>query len=82
MHPDCIIWLALTHSRHSHRKTAATLESEAFEELFEQLIVKPKPSPKLWSDAYLAAFGRTAGPVIVTFGRGFPTAGPASVTVF
>jgi toxin-antitoxin system PIN domain toxin len=137
--PDVNVWLALTHSRHVHHKTAAQWfdstsdssiffcrftqlgllrlltnaqvmgadvmtqrsawhayrrwfedgriefhrepESAAFEELIEQLSVKPQPSPKLWSDAYLAAFGRAAGLVIVTFDRGFPSAGSASVTV-
>jgi toxin-antitoxin system PIN domain toxin len=56
-------------------------ESAAFEELLEQLSIKPKPSPKLWSDAYLAAFGRAAGLIIVTFDRGFPNARSASVTL-
>jgi hypothetical protein len=56
-------------------------ESATFEESFEQLSIKPQPSPKLWSDAYLAAFARTAGLVVVTFDQTFPTVGSASVAV-
>ena len=28
-------------------------------------------SPKVWNDAYLAAFARTAGLTLITFDRGF-----------
>jgi hypothetical protein len=137
--PDVNVWLALTHSRHVHHRSAAQWfdsvtdsvlffcrftqlgllrlltnaqvmggdvmaqrsawqayrrwfedsriefhrepESATFEESFEQLSIKPQPSPKLWSDAYLAAFARTAGLVVVTFDQTFPTVGSASVAV-
>lgn len=46
-------------------------ESAEFERLFQEFSTKPHPSTKLWADAYLAAFARTAGLTIVTFDRAF-----------
>ena len=46
-------------------------ESPEFEKLFQELSSKGRPSPKLWADAYLAAFARAAGLTLVTFDRGF-----------
>ncbi len=46
-------------------------EVAEFESLFQELSTKPRPSPKLWADAYLAAFAKTAGLTIVTFDRAF-----------
>ena len=39
------------------------------EESFEDLSSRSRPSTKLWADAYLAAFARTAGLTLVTFDR-------------
>jgi len=44
-------------------------ESPDFERLFEELSTKPHPSTKLWADAYLAAFAKTAGLTVATFDR-------------
>jgi len=46
-------------------------ESAEFERLFEEYSSRSHPSPKLWADAYLAAFARVAGFRLVTFDRGF-----------
>jgi toxin-antitoxin system PIN domain toxin len=46
-------------------------EVPEFESLFEQWSSRPRPSPKLWADAYLAAFARAAGLTLVTFDRDF-----------
>ena len=56
-------------------------ESPNFEILFQQLSLKPHHSPKVWADAYLAAFARSSGLTVVTFDRSFPGAGSPSVTV-
>lgn len=56
-------------------------ESPAFEVLFHQLSLKPHASPKVWADAYLAAFAKSSGLRVVTFDRSFPGAGSPSVTV-
>jgi toxin-antitoxin system PIN domain toxin len=137
--PDVNVWLALTHSLHSHHGIAAEWfhslpecslffcrftqlsllrllttsqvmgaelmsqrsawqvyrkwyedsrieflrepESQAFEILFHQLSLKPHAPPKLWADAYLAAFAKSSGLTVVTFDRSFPGAGSSSVTV-
>jgi hypothetical protein len=46
-------------------------ESPDFERLFEELSTRPHPSTKLWADAYLAAFAKTAGLTVATFDRAF-----------
>src|SRR5438132_1616435 len=46
-------------------------ESPAFESVFEKLSESIRPSTKLWADAYLAAFAKTAGLTLVTFDQGF-----------
>lgn len=46
-------------------------ESPEFESWFENLSDSPRPSTKLWADAYLAAFAKAAGLTVVTFDRGF-----------
>ena len=42
-----------------------------FETLFQEFSSRGHRSPKLWADAYLAAFARAAGLTLVTFDRGF-----------
>ena len=56
-------------------------ESPEFEKRFQELSNKARPSPKLWADAYLAAFSETAGLTLVTFDRGFYGMESVSVTV-
>jgi len=56
-------------------------ESATFETLFHQLSLKPQASPKVWADAYLAAFAKSSGLTVVTFDRSFPGAGSSAVTV-
>jgi toxin-antitoxin system PIN domain toxin len=46
-------------------------ESADFERLFQEFSAKPHPSTKLWADAYLAAFAKSAGLTIVTFDKTF-----------
>jgi toxin-antitoxin system PIN domain toxin len=46
-------------------------ESPEFESLFEKRSESIRPSTKLWADAYLTAFAKTAGLTLVTFDRGF-----------
>src|SRR5262245_442642 len=40
---------------------------------FEELSTRSRPSTKLWADAYLAAFARTAGLTLVTFDQALRT---------
>jgi len=54
-------------------------EVAAFETLFHQLSLKPHPSPKVWADAYLAAFAKSSGLTVVTLDRSFPGTGSSSV---
>jgi len=46
-------------------------ESAAMETWLEELSTRPRPSPKVWADAYLAAFAKTAGLKLVTFDEAF-----------
>jgi toxin-antitoxin system PIN domain toxin len=56
-------------------------ESPEFETWFEKLSESPRPSTKLWADAYLAAFAKTAGLTLVTFDTGFSRAKVANVRI-
>ena len=40
-----------------------------FEHVFEKLSRNPRPSTKVWADAYLAAFAQKAGFTLVTFDK-------------
>lgn len=46
-------------------------EPPRLEPLWRQLATTDKPSPKLWMDAYLAAFASTSGSQLVTTDGGF-----------
>ncbi|MGO4883002.1 MAG: TA system VapC family ribonuclease toxin [Bryobacteraceae bacterium] len=46
--------------------------SAEFEHFFHSASLRERPATKLWADAYLAAFARTAGLRLVTFDRTFP----------
>ena len=46
-------------------------EAAEFELLFQEFSTQPRPSTKLWADAYLAAFAKVAGLEIVTFDQAF-----------
>lgn len=46
-------------------------ESPQFETAFQEFSRKGRRSPKLWADAYLAAFARVAGLTLVTFDQAF-----------
>ena len=46
-------------------------EPDAVEPLWRQYTDRSSFSPKVWNDAYLAAFARAAGFELVTFDRGF-----------
>lgn len=46
-------------------------EPEGLEALWRELSAHSTPSPKLWMDAYLAAFAIREGCRMVTFDRGF-----------
>ena len=46
-------------------------EGAEFEKSFQDLSSSSRRSPKLWADAYLAAFAKTAGLTLVTFDRAF-----------
>ncbi len=47
------------------------LEPESLEATLRQLTQAPTASPKVWTDAYLAAFALSADIQLVTFDRGF-----------
>ena len=46
-------------------------EGPEFDAVFEEISSKGRRSPKLWADAYLAAFARASGLTLVTFDRAF-----------
>jgi toxin-antitoxin system PIN domain toxin len=46
-------------------------EPEPLERVLRRLTQAPTISPKVWTDAYLAAFALSAGLQLVTFDRGF-----------
>jgi toxin-antitoxin system PIN domain toxin len=46
-------------------------ESPEFETIFQELSSRGAHLPKLWADAYLAAFAKASGLTLVTFDRGF-----------
>ncbi len=46
-------------------------EPESIEVVLRELTQAPTASPKVWTDAYLAAFARSAGIQLVTFDGGF-----------
>ena len=54
-------------------------DSARLESTFEELSTRSRRSTKRWTDAYLAAFARTAGLTLVTFDRALRTM--PSVTV-
>ena len=56
-------------------------ESASFDRLFRQFSNGPRPSTKLWADAYLAAFAKTAGLTLVTLDRSFRAMGELAVRV-
>lgn len=47
-------------------------EAASFEDVFQAASLKRQPATKLWADAYLAAFAKTAGLRVATFDQGFP----------
>ena len=49
-------------------------EQAEFNHLFQIFSTGPRPSTKLWADAYLAAFAQAAGLTLVTFDRAFRAA--------
>ena len=54
-------------------------DSARLESAFEELSTRSRRATKLWTDAYLAAFARTAGLTLVTFDQALRTM--PSVTV-
>lgn len=48
-------------------------DSARLETSFEELSTRSQPSTKLWADAYLGAFARTAGLTLVTFDQALRT---------
>lgn len=55
----------------SHRRVAFAEEPVGLEASWRQLTQGRQFSPKLWNDAYLAAFAQTAEYEVVTFDHGF-----------
>jgi toxin-antitoxin system PIN domain toxin len=56
-------------------------DSTRLDSLFEELSTRSRPSTKLWADAYLGAFARTAGLALVTFDRALRTLPSVEVEV-
>lgn len=56
-------------------------ESPEFETIFQEFSSRGRQSPKLWADAYLAAFARVSGLTLVTFDRAFHAMTSVSSTV-
>lgn len=55
----------------SDPRVAFVEESENIESFWRGYTQRPAFAPNVWSDAYLAAFTRTAGLELVTFDKGF-----------
>ena len=60
-------------------RTGFITEAEEVEPLMRSLTNRRTPSPKMWNDAYLAAFARTHGASLVTFDSGFSALSPDAV---
>ena len=69
-------WLA-DERVHFHREP----ETDDFERLFERLSSRERPSTKVWADAYLVAFARTAGLQLVSFDQGVKSLAPSGVAL-
>jgi hypothetical protein len=53
----------------------ATFEPPGLDAIFEEYTSKRAFTPRLWTDAYLAAYARAAGLTLVTFDSGFSSFG-------
>ena len=71
--PDINFWLALTFEVHAHHVRAKEFFDEPtdLEQYWRNYTNIESASPKLSSDAYLAAFARSADFQLVTFDKGF-----------
>ena len=56
-------------------------ENPEFETIFQEFSSRGRQSPKLWADAYLAAFAKVSGLTLVTFDRAFHAMTSVSSTV-
>ena len=56
-------------------------ESPEFEAVFQEFSSRGRRSPKLWGDAYLAAFAKVSGLTLVTFDRAFHAMASVNSTV-
>ena len=56
-------------------------ETPEFETVFQEFSSTGRQSPKLWADAYLAAFAKVSGLTVVTFDRAFHAMASPSSTV-
>ena len=56
-------------------------ETPEFEILFQEFSSRGRRSPKVWADAYLAAFAKVSGLTLVTFDRAFRNLAAVHVTV-
>jgi uncharacterized protein len=56
-------------------------EGPEFETVFQEFSSRGRRSPKLWADAYLAAFAKVSGLTLVTFDRGFQAMASVNFTV-
>jgi predicted nucleic acid-binding protein len=54
---------------------------EGLEETFQAIVAGREPSPKLWTDAWLAALAESLGWEMVTFDQGFRRFGMTSLRV-
>jgi toxin-antitoxin system PIN domain toxin len=59
--------------------TGFSPEPEGLDGVFRELAVRDPPSPKVWMDAYLAAFAITGGLRLVTFDRDFRNFEPSGL---
>lgn len=57
-------------------RIALLVEPETIEPAFRRFSALRSSSPKVWADAYLAAFAAVAGLKLVTFDRGLRSLGP------
>ena len=55
----------------SHPRASFIAEPPELESHWRQYTQLPRHAPKIWNDAYLAAFARAASLRLVTFDRGF-----------
>lgn len=79
--PASACWTLWRHLLEDERVRFEAGEPGGLEAVFEEFTQDRTFSPRLWSDAYLAAYARAGEYALVTFDRGFRSFGRLNCTV-